>query len=84
MHTYAVDLLSLILKVFYCGSSKVVSHSWGNMHNVFTASITIYDIGEHVLFATATVDDLHLYRYQNIKVIDPAGIQDVTSITCFN
>lgn len=63
-----------LLKVYFCGSSLVAARSWGNILHVFTASITIHDTGHHILFLVASIDNLHVYRYQKINVIDHSGM----------
>ena len=74
-HMYFSYTAILLLKGYSCGSSQVVAHSWGNVLHTFTASITIYDAGQHILFVVAKIDDLHLYRYQEINVITFSGEQ---------
>lgn len=77
MYVHACDvqceLIILLLKGYSCGSTQVVAHSWGNILHMFTASVTIYDIGQHVLFVVAKIDNLHLYRYEKINVLTPSG-----------
>ena len=50
--------------------------SWGNIFQVFTAPVTIYDTGQHILLVVAAVGTLHLYQSQQINVINLSGIQD--------
>ncbi|XP_065906155.1 atrial natriuretic peptide receptor 2-like isoform X2 [Dysidea avara] len=64
---------------FYCGANMndpIVGHPWGNIHEVFGSTLTIFDPGTHYLLVVLTVDNLHIFRRHRISVIRPPECGD--------
>ena len=55
-------------------NDPIVGHPWGNIHEVFGSTLTIFDPGTHYLLVVLTVDNLHIFRRHRISVIRPPGI----------
>jgi len=55
-------------------NDPVVGHPWGNIHDVFGTTLTLFDPGTHYLLMVLTVDNLHIFRRHRISVIRPPGM----------